>query len=102
MPARYSRKVVLIALLAAASSAPARAENLTAQQTMIGEASMEIAAAQVGPAVVQESSVTEASGRVPPPPAHLGGPREPSALLPAAPRQPSLPHRPPLILGIGY
>src|SRR5829696_5868835 len=99
----------LIALFFALASAPAWANDpsLTAQQTSIGEAATETNSAQTmasvheGAAPVQESSAIENSDRMPPPKARLGGPKEPAAVAPIVPREPSG-RIPPLILGIGH
>ena len=106
MLARHGRKAILTALLATALSTPALADDAasTTQQTVLGEAAMELTATQVSPSAVQEGSLTEASGRVPPPEAGLGGPHGgPAAPSAVVPQQPAAAHRsPPLILGIGY
>ena len=111
MTVRYCEKLSLIALLVAAAVAPAWASDaaLTTQQSAIGEAAMEMAAslekmsgAQESSAAAHESAVIENSGRISPPEARLGGPREPAAPPPVAPRPSSATHRAPLILGIGY
>ena len=104
MPVRHTPFALLVAVV----SAPAWANDpaLTTQQTAVGEAAVEMSVPQEGMAASQQSSapgsVIENSDRIPPPEARLGGPREPAALPPIVPRQPSASHRPPLILGIGH
>ena len=99
----YSRKVLFGGLLAVALSGPVSAGDdvTTTQQTAVGQAATEVAAAQANPTVAQETFATETNGRI-------GAARARAKVSDVRPyasavRQPSS-YRPvySLILGIGY
>ena len=109
MLAPYSRKVLIAALLAAALSAPASANDgvATTQQSSVAQSAPEIASMQTGPVMAREAQVTMTNARISPSAERL----KIAELRPSisAPRQPSAvagydrhaAYRP-LILGIGY
>lgn len=104
MFAHHSRKVLLAAMLATALSAPALANDTatTAQLTVVGQGSAELASVQDSPVVVKESYATVTNGPTAAPRARAKV-VEPRRIVSAA-RQPSggESYRAPLILGIRH
>ena len=64
MIARHRRKLLVAGMLAAVLSAPATAGDvITTQQTEIGQAALDTAAARAAPTIAKESYATESNGR---------------------------------------